>query len=94
VRSLTTQRLLLRPFTREDEGIHRLVYADPEVAHPFCGTTRTLEEVRDWLIHRAWQAAEDELGFWAVVRKRDEGAARPGRSPALRAVVDRVGARS
>jgi RimJ/RimL family protein N-acetyltransferase len=32
------------------------------VAHPFCGTTRTLEEVRDWLIHRAWQAAEDDLG--------------------------------
>jgi RimJ/RimL family protein N-acetyltransferase len=73
VRSLTTQRLLLRPFTREDEGIHRLVYADPEVAHPFCGTTRTLEEIRDWLIHRAWQAAEDDLGFWAVVRRRDEG---------------------
>jgi hypothetical protein len=42
MRSLTTQRLLLRPFTREDEAIHRLVYADPEVAYPFCGTTRTL----------------------------------------------------
>jgi RimJ/RimL family protein N-acetyltransferase len=72
MRSLITRRLLLRPFTRDDEGIHRLVYADPEVAVPFGRTTRTLDEVRDWLIHRALQAAEDDLGFWAVVGKRDQ----------------------
>lgn len=68
---LATDRLLLRPFTRQDEAIHRLVYADPVVAGRFCGTTRTLEEVREWLIHRAWQAAEDDLGFWAVVGRGD-----------------------
>jgi RimJ/RimL family protein N-acetyltransferase len=69
---LATDRLLLRPFTRHDEAIHRLVYTDPMVARPFCGGTRTLEEVREWLIHRVWQAAEDDLGFWAVVRTVDE----------------------
>ena len=68
---LETDRLLLRPFTRQDEAIHRLIYADPVVARRFAGTTRTLEEVREWLIHRAWQAAEDDLGFWAVVRRAD-----------------------
>jgi [ribosomal protein S5]-alanine N-acetyltransferase len=69
---LETDRLLLRPFTRHDEAIHRLIYADPVVARRFGGTTRTLEEVREWLIHRAWQAAEDDLGFWAVVRTADD----------------------
>jgi [ribosomal protein S5]-alanine N-acetyltransferase len=69
---LETDRLLLRPFTHHDEAIHRLIYADPVVARRFCGTTRTLEEVREWLIHRAWQAAEDDLGFWAVVRTADD----------------------
>ena len=69
---LETDRLLLRPFTRQDEAIHRLIYADPVVAGRFAGTTRTLEEVREWLIHRVWQAAEDDLGFWAVVRRADD----------------------
>jgi [ribosomal protein S5]-alanine N-acetyltransferase len=69
---LATRRLVLRAFTRDDEAIHQLVYADPEVAVPFCGTTRTLEQVSEWLIHRSWQAAEDDLGFWAVVRGADD----------------------
>jgi RimJ/RimL family protein N-acetyltransferase len=70
---LATQRLLLRPFTREDEAIHRLVWADPEVAGPFSGgRTKTLEQVREWLVHRHLQAAEDGLGFWAVVRADDD----------------------
>jgi hypothetical protein len=34
---LETDRLLLRPFTRQDEAIHRLIYADPVVARRFCG---------------------------------------------------------
>jgi RimJ/RimL family protein N-acetyltransferase len=69
---LVTERLVLRPFTREDEQVHELVFADPEVAGFFCRTTRTLEQVRDWLVHRAMQAAEDDLGFWAVVRRADD----------------------
>jgi RimJ/RimL family protein N-acetyltransferase len=68
---LATGRLVLRPFTREDEAVHELVFADPRVAGPFCRATRTLEQVRDWLVHRALQAAEDDLGFWAVVRRAD-----------------------
>lgn len=69
---LTTGRLVLRPFTRDDEAVHHLVFADPRVAGPYCGATRTLEEVRAWLVHRALQAAEDDLGFWAVVRGADD----------------------
>ena len=69
---LVTERLVLRPFTREDEAVHELVFADPEVAGFFCRTTRTLEQVRDWLVHRAMQAGEDDLGFWAVVRRADD----------------------
>jgi RimJ/RimL family protein N-acetyltransferase len=68
---LVTERLVLRPFNRGDEEVHELVFADPEVARFFCRTTRTLEQVRDWLVHRAMQAAEDDLGFWAVVRRAD-----------------------
>ena len=69
---LVTERLVLRPFGRDDEAIHRLVFADPQVAVPFGRVTRTLEEVRAWLVHRALQAAEDDLGFWAVVRGTDD----------------------
>jgi RimJ/RimL family protein N-acetyltransferase len=68
---LETDRLLLRFFTPGDEAIHQLVFADPEVAVPFCGTTRTLEQVRDWLVCRAVQATTDEFGFWAVERRAD-----------------------
>jgi [ribosomal protein S5]-alanine N-acetyltransferase len=69
---LVTERLELRPFGGDDEAIHGLVFADPLVAIPFAGVTRTLEEVRAWLAHRALQAAEDDLGFWAVVRGSDD----------------------
>jgi len=70
---LVTRRLVLRPFTRDDEAIHQLVWADPEVAGPFSGGgTLTLEQVREWLVHRFLQAAEDDLGFWAVVRAADD----------------------
>jgi [ribosomal protein S5]-alanine N-acetyltransferase len=69
---LATGRLVLRPFTLDDEAIHPLVFADPEVAGPFCVTTPTLEQVRGWLVHRHLQAAEDDLGFWAVVRRADD----------------------
>lgn len=72
MKTLETERLLLRPFTEEDTDIHRVVFSDPEVCHYYCCKTRTLEEVRDWLIHRKWQAKSDEeLGFLAVVGKQD-----------------------
>src|SRR5450755_4052261 len=72
MKTLQTERLILRPFTEDDTEIHRVVFSDPDVCHFYCGKTRTEQETREWLIHRKWQARnEDELGFLAVVRKSD-----------------------
>jgi len=72
MRALETERLWLRPFTNEDIEIHLVVFSDPEVCRYYCGKTRTSEEVQEWLIHRKWQAKnDDELGFLSVVRKAD-----------------------
>jgi RimJ/RimL family protein N-acetyltransferase len=71
LRDLTTERLLLRSFTPADEAIHALVFGDPEVAVPFAGRTRTLAEVRDWLVCRRVQYGLDEFGCWAVERRAD-----------------------
>ena len=44
----------------------------PEVCQFYCTNTRTVEQTREWLIHRRWQLRNiDELGFLAVVRKED-----------------------
>jgi [ribosomal protein S5]-alanine N-acetyltransferase len=73
VRELDTDRLLLRPFRDTDAGIHRLVFADPEVCRYYCRQTRTEDETREWLVHRRWQVrSDDNLGFLAVVRRCDE----------------------
>jgi RimJ/RimL family protein N-acetyltransferase len=72
VQSFETERLRLRPFTRDDEEIHWQVFSDADVCRYYCGNTRTLEETREWLIHRMWQGRSDDLGFLAVVRKSDE----------------------
>jgi len=69
--ALTTERLLLRPFTAADGAIHDLVYGDAEVAVPFAGGVRTAEETREWLVCRMVQARVDELGFWALERRDD-----------------------
>lgn len=73
MKALESERLRLRPFTNEDVEIHGVVFSDPEVCRYYCGETRTLERVREWLVHRRWQArSDDELGFLAVVRKEDD----------------------
>jgi RimJ/RimL family protein N-acetyltransferase len=73
VKTLETDRLVLRTFTNHDIEIHRVVFSDPEVCRFYCGKTRTVEETREWLIHRKWQARDgDELGFLAVDRKADK----------------------
>jgi ribosomal-protein-alanine N-acetyltransferase len=73
MRALETKRLWLRPFRDDDIEIHRVVFSDPAVCHFYCTNTRTEQETREWLIHRKWQARnEDELGFLAVVRKQDQ----------------------
>jgi RimJ/RimL family protein N-acetyltransferase len=72
MRTLTTDRLILRPFRPDDEAIHELVFADPPVASEWAGGTRSLPETREWLIHRAWQARHPEdLGLLAVERDGD-----------------------
>jgi RimJ/RimL family protein N-acetyltransferase len=71
LKTFDTDRLLLRPFTDDDEEIHRQVFADPEVCRYYCGDTRTAEQTREWLIYRRWQA-KDELGCLAVIRKVDQ----------------------
>jgi RimJ/RimL family protein N-acetyltransferase len=69
MRTLTTDRLILRPFRPDDEAIHELVFADPRVAREWAGGTRSLPETRQWLVHRAWQARHPEdLGLLAVER--------------------------
>jgi ribosomal-protein-alanine N-acetyltransferase len=68
-----TERLSLRRFTRDDVGIHRLVYGDPEVGGRWFSRLRSPAEVRDWLVYREQEGANDDLGFWAVVRKEDHG---------------------
>lgn len=72
IKDLRTPRLLLRPFRRDDEEIQRLVFADPEVARPFCRKVRTIEETREWLVAQAWLARMDPFGFWAIVRTADD----------------------
>jgi RimJ/RimL family protein N-acetyltransferase len=73
MKTLQTERLILRPFTEHDIEIHNVVFSDPDVCRYYCGKTRTREETREWLVHRKWQARYDEdLGFLAVVRKADD----------------------
>jgi RimJ/RimL family protein N-acetyltransferase len=55
MKTLETERLLLRPFTPEDEAIHQAVFSDPEVCHFYCRDTKTIEEVREWLVYRQRQ---------------------------------------
>jgi hypothetical protein len=61
MKTLETERLLLRPFTDNDIEIHRVVFSDPEVCHFYCGKTRTQQETREWLIHRRWQVRSEAV---------------------------------
>lgn len=72
MKTLETERLLLRHFTPEDEAIHQTVFSDPEVCHFYCRDTKTIEEVREWLVYRQRQAAQEDMGFLAVVRRDDQ----------------------
>jgi RimJ/RimL family protein N-acetyltransferase len=72
MRTLETERLLLRPFTLDNVAeIHRQVYSDPIVCEHYCGKTRALEETRQWIAYRIWQLKDSQLGFLAVERKAD-----------------------
>src|SRR5689334_10718457 len=68
LKTLETERLLLRPYTLDDViPLHSTIYSDPEVCHFFCGSTRTLEQIRERVVYRIFQIADGELGFLAVV---------------------------
>ena len=75
LRDLETDRLLLRLHTIDDlEGLHRLLYADPEVAPAFAGKAYTLEESRQRLLDKIWlnqHSGEQGWGYWSVLRKED-----------------------
>ena len=69
MKALETKRLILRPFTPEDrEEIHRLVYADPQVAPNWTGQTWTLDEITE-SFERKLAQRENELDFQAVILK-------------------------
>lgn len=71
---LSTDRLLLRPFTEADiDTIYQLVYADPAVRDWWSSYRGDLHDFRadrfrtnpNWQIRNGW-------GFWALVRRSDE----------------------
>lgn len=71
---LTTDRLLLRPFSDDDiDTFYALVYADPTVRDWWSGYRGDLDDFRaarfrtnpNWQIRDGW-------GFWAVTRRADE----------------------
>ena len=72
MRQLKTERLILRPFRAADlADIHRLIYADPQVAIPYSGRTWPLVEMQDKFMERT-QTKKEESGFLAVIRQEDE----------------------
>ena len=75
LRDLETDRLDLRLHAIDDlEELHRLLYADPEVAPPFAAKVFTLEESRDRLREKIWlneHSGGQGWGYWSVVRRED-----------------------
>lgn len=70
MKTLETERLILRPFTMYDlEETHRLIYADPEVAPAWAGRTRTVDEIQESFAAKVGQQ-ENDFGFLAVVLKQ------------------------
>lgn len=66
---LETDRLILRPFRLEDRGeIHRLVYADPQVAPGWTGRTWALDEITESFARKLAQRTNG-LDFQAITLK-------------------------
>ena len=71
MRTLTTERLILRPFRPDDLAeIHRLVYGDPEVARYYSGPPATVDEIGPSFERKVSQRPGD-FGFLAVERRAD-----------------------
>ena len=72
--SLQTERLMLRPIDMDHvDALHRVIYADPDVASFYAGEVQTLEETRDIVKHSAWlnrHSGTQGWGSWAISAKR------------------------
>ena len=69
---MQTERLLLRPMVEKDiPELYRLVYADPEVAPPFCGRVKSLEEVEPFLRLKI-EEIKHHGGFGSYMMERRE----------------------
>jgi ribosomal-protein-alanine N-acetyltransferase len=70
MKSMETERLLLRPFTMDDvEDVHREIYSDEAVVHWYSGAgVLTVEQTRERVAGHllAWR---EELGRHAVILK-------------------------
>ncbi len=75
--SLQTERLMLRPIDVDHvDALHRIIYADPDVAQFYSGEVQSLEETRDIVKHSAWlnrHSGTQGWGSWAIFRKEDAG---------------------
>jgi RimJ/RimL family protein N-acetyltransferase len=65
---LETDRLWLRPFTRDDTDNLLGIFADPE-AMRFYASTKTREQTVQWIDWSIRSYAEHGFGLWAVVLK-------------------------
>ena len=74
LRDLETSRLLLRLHTMDDlPELHRIIFSEPDVAEPFAGRVRSLEETREGLREQIWlneHSGEQVWGYWTI-RKHD-----------------------
>jgi RimJ/RimL family protein N-acetyltransferase len=69
MKTLETTRLILRPFVMGDlDDIHRLVYADPEVAPAWTARTKTIDEIQASFVAKVAQQ-ENDFGFLAILLK-------------------------
>ena len=75
MKTFATQRLILRDWNMDDlEELHRLIYADVNVAHFYAGGVKGLDYVREMLAHVIWlNEHESDQGWacWAVALKED-----------------------
>lgn len=72
MRTLETERLILRPFVVEDAAaMHCLVYGDPEVARYYSGEPITLDQVERRMLWWSLYAERREDGLSAVTLKED-----------------------
>lgn len=75
MKTFATERLILRNWNMDDlEELHRLVYADADVARFYVGGVKDLDYTRETLAQTIWlneHGSDQGWGSWAVVLKED-----------------------